>query len=225
VSPLYTTRGGERQYRGERPRWRIRYPASARPSKRSYQHARYLPRPRRRHRDRIDLAARRQQRGTQRVESQRAPQGPSQPHVAERPPPLDAESREAHRHGLLTRRGLFEQLPLIRATGDRLRQQPGVRSPFAVELAELGDRLLHDRAARRTERTSRQYGCALPPFRTTVCRRYTCTAVRHRSAPHWTSFRAHARPFGPGRPSAIDRLSVPLPCLHRAEGALCATAR
>src|SRR5439155_15528858 len=49
---------------------------------------------------------------------------------------------------------------------------------------------------RRTERTSRQYVCARPPFRTTVCRRYT--------APH------PARSLSPeiARPARAQRLAL-----------------
>src|SRR3989449_9038132 len=89
------------------------------------------------------FAAPRQERGAEVVEPQGPPQCPPQPHVAERPRALDADAIETDRDRVRRGRGRLEELPLIGAPGDRLRQAPGPYAPLAVELAEVRGGLLH----------------------------------------------------------------------------------
>jgi len=89
------------------------------------------------------FAAPRQERGAEVVEPQGPPQRPPQPHLAERPRALDADPIEADRDRVLRGGGCLEELPLIGAPGDRLRQPPGAHAPLAVELAEVRGGLLH----------------------------------------------------------------------------------
>src|SRR2546422_1498387 len=101
------------------------------------------------HRDRGHLrpgnrfAAPRQERGAEVVEPQGPPQCHPQPRVAEPPRALDADAIETDRDGVRRGRGRLEELPLIGAPGDRLRQAPGPYAPLAVELAEVRGGLLH----------------------------------------------------------------------------------
>jgi len=103
---------------------------------RDHQHRRHL-------RPRHGLSACRQERGAQLLQSQRPPQRPSQPDVAERARALHAQPLESDRDGLFSRRRLFEQLVLLAPAGDLLREQPRPRAPLAVEFAEVRDRFLH----------------------------------------------------------------------------------
>src|SRR5439155_4564969 len=119
------------------------------------------------------FAAPRQEGGAEVVEPQGPPQRPPQPHLAERPRALDADPIEADRDRVLRGGGCLEELPLIGAPGDRLRQPPGAHAPLAVSSPRCAAVSCTTFRPRRTERTSRQYVCARPPFRTTVCRRYT----------------------------------------------------
>ena len=66
-----------------------------------------------------------------------------QPHVAERPRALHADAIEADRDRVLRGGGRLEELPLIGAPGDRLREQPGAHAPLAVELTEVRGFLHH----------------------------------------------------------------------------------
>ena len=119
------------------------------------------------------LPARRQERGAQLLEAQRPPQRPAEPDIAKRASPLDADSLEPHRDGRLPRRGpsnssRWSARPVISCARSWARARPSPSSSprcAAVSCTTF--------PPRRTERTSRQYVCARPPFRTTVCRRYT----------------------------------------------------
>src|SRR5213593_5037211 len=103
------------------------------------------------------------------VELERPPERPAQPHVAERPAPLQADPLEPNGNELV-RLIADEQVGLFSIAGDRARQRAGPRAALNVEFPEMGNRLLDDLAtdAHGADELPVPMGLAvLPPRRVT----------------------------------------------------------
>ncbi len=122
----------------------------------------------RRHgRPRHRLPARRQQALEQLIQTQRAPERPAEPHVAEGPAALQPEPVEANGNRAVAVLARPEEGELFPPAGDRAGQGLRPRAALRIEFAQVRHRLLHDLApdAHRADQPPVRVDLAILPAR------------------------------------------------------------